>query len=89
MPGQLSVNQWGCYIMDIDAQTLCAYEFYPGEKQLRLVAARNFHFDRKLGNYNTLPPWPDVEKLAQIEQQGIRANESKPPEAQPEAPNNQ
>lgn len=89
MPAQLSGTQWGCYIMDIDAQTLCAYEFYPGEKQLRLVAARNFHFDRKLGNYNTLPPWPDVEKLAQIELQGIRKNEQKQPDVQPEGPGNQ
>jgi hypothetical protein len=89
MPGQLSVNSWGCYIMDIDAQTLCCYQFYPGEKQLRLVAARNFHWDRKLGNYNTAPPWPDVKKLGEIELQGIRANEDKTPEASPEAPKDQ
>ncbi len=89
MPGQLSVNSWGCYIMDIDAQTLCAYQFYPGEKQLRLVAARNFHWDRKLGNYNTTPPWPDVKALTEKEQQGIRANEDKPPQGSPEAPKDQ
>jgi len=89
MPGQLSVNSWGCYIMDIDAQTLCCYQFYPGEKQLRLVAARNFHWDRKLGNYNTAPPWPDIKKQADIELQGIRANEEKPAETPPEAPKDQ
>ena len=89
MPGQLSVNSWGCYIMDIDAQTLCCYQFYPGEKQLRLVAARNFHWDRRLGNYNTAPPWPDVKKLGDIELQGIRANEEKPADASPEAPKDQ
>jgi hypothetical protein len=89
MPGQLSVNSWGCYIMDIDAQTLCCYQFYPGEKQLRLVAARNFHWDRKLGNYNTSPPWPDIKKQAEIELQGIRANEDKPVETPPETPKDQ
>jgi hypothetical protein len=88
MPGQLSEHQWGCYIMDIDAQTLCTYAFYPGEKQLRLVAARNFHFDRKLGNYNTMPPWTDIENLAKLEAQGIRANGDKQPDHQPEGPNN-
>lgn len=89
MPGQLSVNSWGCYIMDIDAQTLCTYQFYPGEKQLRLVAARNFHWDRKLGNYNTSPPWPDVKILTEKELQGIRANEEKAPDGSPEAPKDQ
>src|SRR6185503_20590413 len=47
MPGQFSVNTWGVYVMDIDQQTLCAYQFYPGDKQLRLVAARNFRYDRR------------------------------------------
>ncbi len=75
MPGQFSVNTWGCYIMDIDAQTLCAYQFYPGEKQLRLVAARNFHFDRKLKNFNTSPNPIEVEKLADMENAAVRAAE--------------
>src|SRR3954462_12718462 len=26
MPAQFSSNVWGCYIMDIDRQTLCAYK---------------------------------------------------------------
>jgi hypothetical protein len=89
MPAQFSVNTWGCYIMDIDTQTLCAYQFYPGEKQLRFVAARNFHWDRKLGNFNTLPPWPEVEKLGEIEAQGVRANEQKPQDVSPEPPKDQ
>jgi hypothetical protein len=89
MPAQFSVNTWGCYIMDIDTQTLCAYQFSPGEKELKLVAARYFHWDRRLGNFNTTPPWPDIQKLTEIEAQGVRANENKPPEPSPEAPNNQ
>src|SRR4051794_9738368 len=42
MPAQFAVNQWGCYIMDVDRQTLCAYMFLPQSGgNLRLVAARN------------------------------------------------
>jgi hypothetical protein len=89
MPAQFSINTWGCYIMDIDTQTLCAYQFYPGEKQLRFVASRNFHWDRRLGNFNTTPPWPEIQKLGDIEAQGVRANEDKPAAPSPEVPNNQ
>ena len=57
MPGQFSTNTWGCYLLDVDSQTLCAYQFYPGEKKLRLTAARSYRYDTKLENYNTeLPP---------------------------------
>src|SRR3954470_21701901 len=53
MPAQFAVNQWGCYIMDIDRQSICAYQFMPVEHNLRLVAARNFTWDRQLKNFNT------------------------------------
>src|SRR5438046_10248543 len=39
MPAQFAVNQWGCYIMDVDRQTLCAYMYLPPDHNLRLVAA--------------------------------------------------
>src|SRR4051812_20114555 len=39
VPAQLSPNTWGCYLLNIDAQTLVSYQFYPADKQLRLVAA--------------------------------------------------
>ncbi len=67
MPGQMSLNTFGCYVMDTDAQTLCAYQFYPGEKELRLVAARNIRFDRRLGNFNTIPDPREVEKWVELE----------------------
>ena len=69
MPGQMSLNTFGCYVMDTDAQTLCVYQYYPGEKNtaLRLVAARNFRHDRRLGNFNTLPDPRDVEKWVEVE----------------------
>ena len=82
MPAQFSTNVWGCYIMDIDAQTLCAYEFFTGDKTLRLVAARDFHWDRRLKNYNTLPAWPEVQKLVELQNQNVRENPA-PPASQP------
>src|SRR5580692_5733968 len=46
MPGQLSSNTWGCYLMDTDHQTLSVYQYTPSEQILRLVAARSFRYDR-------------------------------------------
>ena len=75
MPGQMSLNKFGCYVMDTDAQTLCVYEYHPGEKSeaLRLVAARNFRHDRRLGNFNTIPDPRDVEKWVEAERNRGRA----------------
>lgn len=88
MPAQFSVNTWGCYIMDIDAQTLCAYQFYPGDKLLRLVSARNFHFDRKLQNFNTAPNPLEVETLSNHEHEALRAAQDHPAPQSPESNDN-
>ena len=53
MPAQFSSNVWGCYIMDVDQQTLCAYTVSGSPPKLRLIAARNFQYDRRLKNYNS------------------------------------
>ena len=74
MPGQFSTNVWGCYIMDVDQQTLCAYTVTGSPPQLRLVAARNFRYDRRLGNFNTPNPSPlEVKELVEKEQEQNRA----------------
>jgi hypothetical protein len=75
MPAQFSDRNWGCYVMDVDAQTLIAYQWFPGEKKLRLVAARNFRHDRRLHDFNTDSPTPaDVAKLLEMEKAGRRDN---------------
>ena len=91
MPAQFAVNQWGCYIMDIDRQTLCAYQYMPPEHNLRLVAARNFTYDRQLKNFNTgsnpgeMSPG-EVRKIVEKEQQDERvkaaADTTQPADAQ-------
>ena len=84
MPGQMSMNKFGCYLMDTDTQTLCVYEYHPGEKSeaLRLVAARNFRHDRRLGNFNTIPDPRDVEKWVELERNRGRV----PPAAEGDRP---
>ena len=59
MPAQFSNTVFGCYIMDVDQQTLCAYTTSGSPPQLKLIAARDFRFDRRLRNYNTNNPTPD------------------------------
>ena len=88
MPAQFFTNMWGCYVMDVDAQTLCAYQYYPVEKQLRLVAARSFRYDRQLGNFNTEMPSPaEVKALVEKEKAGDRVNNAETPApTSPEAP---
>src|SRR4051794_16418010 len=84
MPAQFAGNQWGCYIMDVDAQTLAAYRWFDGDKKLRLVAARSFRNDRKLENFNTDNPMPDeVAKLLKLQEAGRRDN----PEPNPKPAN--
>jgi hypothetical protein len=86
VPGQFSTNTYGCYIMDVDQQTLCAYQFYPGDKQLRLIAARDFRYDRKLKNFNSPNPSPqEVSQLVASEQDDARIKEQNNTPASPEA----
>jgi hypothetical protein len=63
MPGQLSPNTWGCYMIDPQNQTLCVYQFSPGEHILRLTAARDIQYDRRLGNFNTTPAPAEIKDM--------------------------
>ena len=72
MPGQFSMNNWGCYVMDVERQTLVAYEYIPTQKQLRLVASRFFGHDRQLQNYNTTPAPDEIARLVQLQNQAVR-----------------
>jgi hypothetical protein len=86
MPGQLSPNTWGCYVMDSQNQTLCVYQFSPGEKELRLAAARDVQYDRKLGFFNTTPSPTDIRKLVERQEEPPRAapTTERSPEAAPQ-----
>lgn len=86
MPAQFSTNTWGCYLLDVDAQTLCAFQYYPGDKQLRLVASRSYRYDRRLGNFNTFPSPLEVKDLVEKEQQAVRGQNPSPAASTPEEP---
>ena len=85
MPAQFSDHVWGCYLMDIDHQTLVAYTCSGSPLQLRLTAARNFGWDLKLKDWNTEKPRPDeVRQWIEKEREANRANTTKsvPPPAE-------
>ena len=83
MPAQFHNQSWGCYLLDVDAQTLCTYEYNAGNRQLTLTSARNFRYDRLLKNFATYPPTWEVQQMVQQEQQNQRDRESKPPTTNP------
>lgn len=69
MPAQLSPKAWGAYLLDIDAQTLLVYTYTTDPRQLQLVAARSYRYDRRLQNFNTASPSPEeVRELLDREQ---------------------
>jgi hypothetical protein len=85
VPAQFAPNVFGCYLMDIDAQTLCAYQFFPPDKQLRLMAARNFRWDRRLTKFNTdLPSPEEVQEMVEQAMQGHRVTDSNKEKMSPE-----
>jgi hypothetical protein len=72
IPGQFSERTYGCYVMDTDAQTLVAYKFDGSATTLKLIAARNFRHDRRLGHFNTTPDPKEVEVMVETERAGAR-----------------
>jgi hypothetical protein len=87
VPGQFSDRTWGCYLMDVDAETLCAYQYFGGDKQLRLVASRYFRFDRRLKNFNSPNPSPDeVSQLVAREADDARVKQQNNVPLSPETP---
>jgi hypothetical protein len=78
VPAQFSSNSWGCYLLDVDSQTLCAYQYFPGERNLHLVAARNFKYDRQLGDFNTQPSPDEIEDLVRKAHQRTAAPTGNP-----------
>jgi hypothetical protein len=71
MPAQMQQNVWGAFLLDVDAKTLCAYQFYPGEKKLRLVAARSYKWDTKLEAFNVDMPPKEVKAWVEKQQAGL------------------
>lgn len=84
MPAQLGRDLWGTYLLDVDNQTIATYAYRSNDRQLQLLAARTYRFDRRLENFNTSTPSPEeVEQLVQ-RQSRLRAGlPAVPPSTQP------
>jgi hypothetical protein len=65
MPAQIAQNMWGCYLLDVDSGTLCVYQYFPGAKQLQLLAARDYKWDRRLPEFNTSPSPQEIKELVE------------------------
>jgi hypothetical protein len=79
MPGQLADRSWGCYLLDVDRQTLAVYEYFPGEHRLHFMAGRSFKYDRDMTNFGTTPSPEEIHELVDKEKNGLhRAADDKP-----------
>ncbi len=60
-PGQVSRTSYGVFMLDVDTGTIWCYELSGASesaRQLRLVAARSWVFDRYLEEFNVSDPTP-------------------------------
>ncbi|MCP4377161.1 MAG: hypothetical protein GY794_13420 [bacterium] len=64
--GQITKDSYGLYLVDTKRQSLCVYQWLPGSRKLRLLAARTFRYDVQLDEYNAGKPTPrDVKRLVE------------------------
>ena len=66
VPIQLERDRFGIAMVDTVAQTLWIYELNsrgPAHNRLRLLAARDWQYDRLLKQYNTAEPKPEQVKM--------------------------
>lgn len=85
IPGQFSERTYGCYLMDTDAQTICVYRFDGAATKMKLVAARNFRNDRRMGHLNTEPDPKEVEVMVEAERAGRRTGADAEPSSAPKS----
>jgi hypothetical protein len=78
MPAQMQTNVWGAYLLDVDNKTICLYQFFPGEKKLRLTAARSYRYDTRLENFNTDMPPKEVKALVERQNAAAAGNDAPP-----------
>ena len=61
--GQITPGAFGLYLVDLEANTICVYQYVPTDRKLKLVAARTTLFDRQLDEYNTQPSPREIKTL--------------------------
>jgi len=63
--GQVTPDTYGLYLVDSGNATICVYQYLPGTRQLRLMAARTYAYDRQLDEYNTQPSPREIKRLVE------------------------
>ena len=64
--GQVTSDSYGLYLIDTENGTMAVYQWLPGIRKLRLMAARNYEFDLKLDEYNSDDPSPsEIKQLVE------------------------
>lgn len=71
--GELTKGSLGVFMVDVDAGTIWCYEYVAGKRKLRLVAARDWRFDRYLENFETEPPPEVVQEILEEQRQAKMA----------------
>ncbi len=70
--GQINKHSYGLFMMDVDSSNVWCYQYVPGTRRLRLVAARSFLYDRYLEDYNCAEPGIEQTKLLLETQRKIK-----------------
>jgi hypothetical protein len=55
----------GIYLIDTKQETICVYEYRTAQKNLRLLAARQYTYDVQLASYNTDPSPQEIRQLVE------------------------
>ena len=64
--GQITKDSYGLYLVDTKKQALCVYQWLPGTRKMRLMAARTFKYDVQLDEYNADKTTPsEVKRLVE------------------------
>ncbi len=50
--GAITRDRDALYLIDVDSQTICVYDYNASGRRLSLVAVRSFLYDRKLSDFN-------------------------------------
>ena len=80
--GQVTKDSFGLYVVDPDSSTICVYQWLSdGAKsgKLRLMASRNFTYDRQLDEYNTEPPVREIKGYVQEYRRLLTTNPASQP----------
>lgn len=54
--GQIDKYSYGLFMVDTDNSTVWCYQYVPGTRRMKLVAARSFMYDRYLEDFNIDEP---------------------------------